>query len=231
MKSSVLKVFRRIKRSLEKNGLKATTIKFYGLIADYAFDIKYKTDTCSWKKLDDLTIESNYRGISFGYQPTRVVPLRKLFKKIESLIPSYDGFVDFGCGKGRPLLIAAEFGFRKAIGVDFAHELCEIAKNNCAVYKRKTGTKTEFRILISDAADYSINNDENVFYMYNPCKEIVLKKIIDNIQSSIHKQPRRILIIYHNPQPNNVIEQQDNFVKSGEFFFWGHNFAIYTNEL
>lgn len=231
MKSSVRNVFRRIKNSLEQHGLRATVFKFFGLIVDYSFDIKYRTDICAWVKLDDLTIESDNKGIGFRYQPTRVVSLRKLFNNIKLMIPAGSVFVDFGCGKGRVLLIAAEFGFRKVRGVEFAHELCKIAKNNCAVYKRKTGTKTEFQIIDSDVVDYIINNDENVFFMYNPFKEAVLREVLNNITSSLNIQPRRILIIYLNPQPDNVIAQQDNFVKSGEFFFWGHNFAIYSNKL
>jgi hypothetical protein len=113
--------------------------------------------------------------------------------------------------------------------VEFAHELSEIARNNCAVYKSKTAVRTEFRIIESDVADYVINTDETVFFMSNPFDEVALRKVLNNIATSLKIQPRRTLIIYYNPIYGNFIEQHDNFVKSGHFVCWGENFTVYSN--
>jgi 2-polyprenyl-3-methyl-5-hydroxy-6-metoxy-1,4-benzoquinol methylase len=45
-------------------------------------------------------------------------------------------FIDIGCGKGRVLLMAAEHGFRKIIGIDFAADLCLTARGNVEQYRR-----------------------------------------------------------------------------------------------
>lgn len=224
-----MRTFKRAKISLRQQGLWATIFKFYILIIDFYFDIKYETDTCRKIKLDNLTIESYNRERGVDYQVTRVVPLKKLFNNIKLMIPADSLFVDFGCGKGRVLLIAAQFGFREVRGVEFAHELCEIAKNNCAVYKAKTAVRTEFQIIESDVVDYVINTDENVFFMFNPFDEMVLRKVLNNIATSLKVQPRRTLIIYYNPKYGNFIEQHDNFIKSEDFVFWGYNFTVYSN--
>jgi len=39
-------------------------------------------------------------------------------------------FIDFGCGKGRAMLLAAERPFRRLIGIDFSHELLMVARRN-----------------------------------------------------------------------------------------------------
>ena len=59
----------------------------------------------------------------YPYKATRVLPLRKLFCIIKGMIPVDSIFVDFGCGKGRALLIASEYNFKSVRGVEFAHEL------------------------------------------------------------------------------------------------------------
>jgi SAM-dependent methyltransferase len=33
-------------------------------------------------------------------------------------------FLDIGCGKGRALIIATEYGFKDLIGVDYSAKLC-----------------------------------------------------------------------------------------------------------
>ena len=56
----------------------------------------------------------------------RLRPFRRLMRTLS--LPPGSGFVDFGCGKGRVLLLAAGFGFARITGVEFAKELCDIAK-------------------------------------------------------------------------------------------------------
>jgi SAM-dependent methyltransferase len=39
-------------------------------------------------------------------------------------------FIDLGCGKGRPLIVAAEFPFRALTGIELSPYLCGIARRN-----------------------------------------------------------------------------------------------------
>lgn len=229
MRFSVMGALRRFTKSLRELGLRTTIFRFYVVIVDFFFDRKYGTDTFTWSGQDDVTIENDNKERGQSYQGTRIVPLRKLLNSIKSMIPANGVLVDIGCGKGRVLLIASQFGFRKARGVEYAHELCEIAKNNCAVFKRKTGSETEFQIIEADAANYVIKNDENVFFMFNPFDKVVMNEVLNNISASLKIQPRRILIIYCTPTCGSFIEQQGSFVKSGEFIFAGLEFAIYSD--
>ena len=68
-----------------------------------------------------------------------------LFKKLK--IPDDKVFIDIGSGKGRVLLIAAEFGIKEVRGIEFSPVLCEIAKKNISIYKEKTKSKTAFKII------------------------------------------------------------------------------------
>ena len=194
---------------------------------DFFFDIKYKTDTLSMVKLEHLFIHSNNKKRGIGYQPTRVLPLRRLFKKLN--IPGGRVFIDFGCGKGRVLLIASEFGFKTIKGIEFSPELSEIAKKNCKTFKKRTGFMAEYEIFESDVVDYTIKDDDEVFFMYHPFDDIILNKVLDNISNSLLLHNRKIWIIYRNPIYANVIENRKMIVKLGEFIEWGQHFTVYAN--
>lgn len=222
-------ILERAVTSLREQGFGATVFKLGGLIADRLFDVRYGINTCGTWDLDALTVNSHNKERGNYYQPSRYLLLKKLFGIIEPLIPSDAALVDFGCGKGRVLLVASQFGFQEVRGVEFAQELCEIATNNCAVYKAKTGVKSHFQIVESDAENYDVRKNDNVFFMFNPFDHTILGKVLDNIVRSLRKRDRKILIIYHNPAYNRIIEKHDYFEKLREFNFWGNIFIIYSN--
>jgi len=55
-------------------------------------------------------------------------------------------FIDIGCGKGRVLLMAAEHGFRKIIGIDFAADLCLTARGTVELYRRCSNSSSSINI-------------------------------------------------------------------------------------
>jgi Acetyltransferase (GNAT) domain len=228
-KPSGRSILERMRTSLRHQGLGTSIVKLFVLITDHLFDIRYGIDTCTWFQLDELTIDSDNKERGGNYQPTRVIPLRKLLNVIRPMIPHDSVLVDLGCGKGRVLFVASEFGFREVRGVEFAHELCEIAMKNSAVYRAKTGVETECRIIEFDVTNYTVNKEENVFFIYNSFDATILHKVLCNIVASLQGYHRKILIIYHNPKWAYVIEQCDTFTRLREFNFWGYEFTVYSN--
>jgi predicted RNA methylase len=229
MNFSIVSILQRLRANLRSEGLRMTISKFYVIFIDQLFEIRYRIETSKWEPLAELTIDSDNKERGVTYQPTRVMPLRKLFHVLEPIIPSDSVFVDFGCGKGRVLLVASEFGFSKVIGVEFARELCEIARENCIAYKAHKGFCTEYQIIYCDVSNYVINTDENVFFMYNPFDETILTKVLCNIVASLKVKPRKILIIYYNPIYGYAIEHLNDFSKLQEYCFWTYKFAVYSN--
>jgi len=213
--------------SLRENGFKPALARPYILAADCWFDFRYGTDTNKFSPLNRLDIPSRNKEHGKAYMATRIMPLRKLFRQIKASLPPKPVLLDFGCGKGRVLMIAAEFGFRAVRGVEFAPELCVRARKNCAAFKSATGSATEFEIIESDVVDYLIRPDENVFFFYNPFDAVVLNEVLVNITISLRKAPRAALIIYCNPCLDSVIEQGGNFQKLSDHCFWGYRLSVF----
>lgn len=137
--------------------------------------------------------------------------------------------LDLGCGKGRVLLIASIFQFQEARGIEFARELCNIARNNCAIFKKANGTRTTFTVIESDVVDYIIRPEENVFFFYNSFDKKILNRVLANIADSLKRAPRKVLFICYNPHLSHVIDQQGGFVRMMDFRLYEYRFLVYSN--
>jgi SAM-dependent methyltransferase len=198
--------WRRVSHSLRSRGIAGSAECVFSKLQERLFDLRYGTDTVSFAELNTLTIGSEHVADGTAYQPTRLRLVRRVLSSL-NLAPG-GAFVDFGCGKGRVLLLAADYGFRRITGVEFAAELCQIARNNLSRYRKKTGIQTDIRIVEGDAAEYEIQDDENVFFMSNPFSAVLMEKVVKNIVRSLQSKNRGGLIIYNNPLWGEAIERQ-----------------------
>lgn len=215
-------------RTFRKLGLKATLARAYVLAVDRWFDLRYRTETHRFVELNDLAVPSGNKSHANGYMGTRIVPLRRVLQRLKPMLPRERVLLDLGCGKGRVLMVASEFGFRRAKGVDFVGDFCRVARRNCATFKRLVDSDTEFQVIEADVADYPIQREENVFFLYNPFDEVVLKRVLGNIAKSLEEAPRDVLLIYGNPKLSHIVEGQGKFSKLTDLSIWGYRFAVYS---
>lgn len=216
-------------RALKRHGFRVTFIKLYIELVDRWFDLRHGVETCRWLRLEDMNIRGDSKLHGTRYEPARVVILRKLFRHLSTTIPVGSAAVDLGSGKGRVLLIASEFGFRGARGIEIAPELCDAARKNCSAYKNATGTATEFRIVESDVATYVVEADEVLFIIINAFDKIILDKVLDNMERSLADHPRTITICLHNPVPEDVMDHRGRFVRVSDLNWWGYRTLVYTS--
>lgn len=105
-------------------------------------------------------------------------------------------FVDYGCGKGRVVLVAATFPFRRVVGVEIADSLAAMATEN--VWRMKGRRAGTVEVMQMDAAEFEVPLDANVIYFYNPFAGRLLEQVVENIHASFTKRPRRLHIVYIN---------------------------------
>jgi SAM-dependent methyltransferase len=222
-----MSLLRRALTSLRDRGVWGSVDITLAILAERFFDWRYGTDTLTHIKLSSLAIPSENRSSGIEYQPTRVRPFRRLMKTVR--FPPGSALVDFGCGKGRVLMEAARCGFRRVVGVEFSPDLCRIAERNIAAFRQRSGTNAEIRIVECDAVEYTIQDDDNVFYMFHPFKEAVMEKVLGNIARSLEKEDREMLLLYHYPACREVIENQRVFALESEYVFSGSHFSVYRH--
>ena len=197
------------------------------VVIDLGFDLRYGTDTIRWVDRDALNSESENKAHAAPYRATRAGALRKLLRKLD--LPNSAVFVDLGSGKGRVLLIAAQFGFKKVVGVEFSRELCELARENVKVFARRAQTNPCIEIVEADVARYPIESDQNVFFIYNPFHGAVMTRLLENLRSSVTQFPRKIWLIYNTPIHGEEVGNSGLFGACQEFEFGGTEFKVYKN--
>jgi SAM-dependent methyltransferase len=151
------------------------------------FDLKHGTDTSGDIPLWNFTIDSPNARFGVRYQPSDEQELAAAISFLPE-DPRNLTFIDLGCGKGRALLVAAQLGFKQVIGVEFARELVDIARNNLVNLRIANAVVVE-----SDASEYRFPGGDMVVYLYNPFSEEIVRKVIANLSKFASK---KLYVIY-----------------------------------
>jgi len=124
-------------------------------------------------------------------------------------------FVDFGSGKGRALLIASEFPFRRIVGVEFSPQLHTIAEKNIARYASPTQECRRIQSVCVDFTRFPIPAEPAVFYLFDPCDETLLAQVLKKVENSLLESPREIFIIYAAPRFSRLLDSAGFLRKIG----------------
>ncbi len=163
-----------------------------------------------------------------SYEPSGWLDLRRVLRRNE--VGSDDVFADFGSGKGRVVLQAARYPFKRVIGVELSEELTEVARQNVATARnRRCG---EIELVVSDVLDFQIPDDLTVAYLYNPFSGEIFDAVLAKLIESVDRAPRTLRLIYRTPMEHDRIAATGRFrlVRSARGFrpgkAWSHKMSI-----
>jgi SAM-dependent methyltransferase len=166
---------------------------------DQQFDTRLKTDTGGVQNLFNLTITG--ANALHGGNHVAVDPA-EFAQGINALAldPATFTFVDLGSGKGRALLLAAECGFSRVIGVEFALELHEVATANVAAFESANPhLANRIQLFHADATTFEMPPAPLVIFMFNPFDAVISRAVAKKVMASWTASPRPIRIFYMNP--------------------------------
>jgi ectoine hydroxylase-related dioxygenase (phytanoyl-CoA dioxygenase family)/SAM-dependent methyltransferase len=148
-----------------------------------------------------------------------------------ALLPdlSRRAFVDIGCGKARPLVLASEFPFRRLLGVELSPALATVGCANAAVVARRHPERTAIEIIVGDAVALSARPggmlglsradgadaapDGVVYFMYHAFKRTLLVALIENLERQLRHDPRPVFFVYYNPVCGDVLDRSPLFAR------------------
>jgi SAM-dependent methyltransferase len=109
-----------------------------------------------------------------------------------------DVFVDLGSGMGRTVVRAAEYPFKRVVGVELSPALHAIAADNVerCRHRRRCG---DVELICADVLDFDFPDDATVVFLYNPFRGEVFDEAIAAVLRSVARNPRRVRILYRNP--------------------------------
>jgi SAM-dependent methyltransferase len=202
---AVLKALKEVKASVQKRGLWAT-LRVLG--SEVLFDWRWGTDTFSLVDSRDLDgFPDELKKFTAGYQGANSL----LFHRAMSVAEGVRGksfkdqvFVDYGCGKGRALFMAANLGFKKVIGVELSDSLCRIAERNAEIYASKRRSLPPIEVVQSDATQFEAPADTTLFFFFNPFRGEILAEVLKKAVPSAKKDA---IFVYLNPTEPEAFEK------------------------
>jgi ribosomal protein L11 methylase PrmA len=172
-------------------------LAFFSIYHEIKGERKYNLDTIELDRLKTITVKGDNLNHGSIYQACNYYILEKGFDYLAS-INENKNITDFGCGKGRAMIVAAHYGFNNITGIDFAKALCLSAEKN--IHETlQLFPSAKFNIICDDVVNYSIKKDQTVFFFFNPFDEVIMLKVVKNILSSLKEKERKIYIMYANP--------------------------------
>jgi SAM-dependent methyltransferase len=181
---------------------------------DYDWELRVDTTsaTVSWRtRLLGL--------LHSAYQPIEPELFREVIGSLNIGSPDIDfgqfTFIDIGSGKGRALLLAAEYPFRRVVGVELLPELNSVAEENIhrfSVQKRACG---EIQTVCGDATEFSFPAEATLIFLFHPLPEAGLTKLVGNLDTSLRENPRPAYVIYVNPVFERIVAGCSRLTKMG----------------
>ncbi len=175
---------------------------------DRSFDAQWGTDTSREVPMSALDFPAELKRASNHYQASGAHIIDEAIA-CAGIEPSEFVFVDYGCGKGRIVLLAAARPFIAAIGVEYSPLLTQIARDNAQAFVARGGAPVAPRFWQGNAADY-VPPAGNVFaYLYNAFGADILAGCLDRFEAAKSADPaRRIILAYVNPQLGDLVRKR-----------------------
>jgi SAM-dependent methyltransferase len=180
----------------------------------HPFDRKYGTDTSGYLGPEELVKGRANDAHNYGYSAIAPSVFREAIRRWRETLPAVSGrvegysFVDVGCGKGRPLLLAAECPFRKIIGVEIVDELASIAESNAVRWKRVTNSKAKIRVMRQDATTFRWPRAPLLVYLYNPFACSLVAEIAARLAGIVASGSGPVDVMYVNPTCADALSTQ-----------------------
>lgn len=158
------------------------------------------------------------------YQPTEPRLFREMIESLEINYAQF-AFIDLGSGKGRTLLLASEYPFRRVLGVELLPELNQLAERNIREFRSDARKCGSVRSLCVDASILVFPAEPLLLYLFNPFLESGLTQVVSNLEQSLRSHPREVVVLYHNPLLANVLDASRALKRTSGT----HQYAVYRN--
>ena len=149
--------------------------------------------------------------------------LRSLIAQWRETIPPHPissyTFIDIGAGKGRGLLVASEYHFRRVIGIELNPALAAIARQNVDHWIRTRAADptsaplAPIQVLEQDALDFEFPATPTLLFLFHPFEAPVLRQLLRHIETQFARRPDTLDLLYVNAECANVLDRNPAFAQ------------------
>jgi SAM-dependent methyltransferase len=175
-----------------------TSLRMLG--SEWWFDLRRGTET--WWPAAEAPEGGGDTAVPYQGVPPRT------FRELMAAVPEAcrDGtFVDLGCGKGRALVMAAELGYRRLIGVDLDPALVAVCRRNLLRIRSRSGW-IEAEVRVEDATRVWLPTGPCVVFLYNPFRGETFARVAANLAKRGAENGNAVWVVYVNPLELGALE-------------------------
>jgi len=177
---------------------------------DELFDLDSGTDTDKMVSVGALDIPDDQLPHSNRYEAVAPSLFRRMMDDLPIISEDYV-FVDIGAGKGRALLMASEFGFKRIIGVELSAALTSLAATNIRTYFHNKPKKPYIDLICMNGIKYQLPEENVVLFLNNPFDASIMTALVSNLENSLVKVPRSFYVVYLNPLHRQTFDISRSF--------------------
>jgi hypothetical protein len=167
-------------------------------LVDASFDKDHGVDTGGTTQLTDLVIAGPYRRLGSTHIASDPDEFANAVASLDIEHQDFT-FIDLGSGKGRALVLALSYPFRRIVGVEFALELHRVAEANLISLAAMGTNVRRIELFHADVMSFNFPEEPSVIYLYAPFEGDVMRKMVRRVLQSYAANPRPIFILYANP--------------------------------
>ncbi|MEY2936174.1 MAG: hypothetical protein RL033_6923 [Pseudomonadota bacterium] len=167
--------------------------------------------------------EASSLDAGHGYEPSDERVMRNILRFVEGQLDVRRfTFIDFGCGKGRVVLMAGDLPFKEVVGVELAPDHCEVARTNIAAYRasaarqRLAKATAPASIVCADATRFELPKTDLIAYLFNPFRGAVFRTVLERLAAFQRTEGRQVFLILSNPAMEDLIRENAAFAKRHE---------------
>ena len=116
-------------------------------------------------------------------------------------------FIDVGAGMGRAMLLASEYPFRAAIGIEIHANLARIARRNLSLWRLAGRAVAQTRLVCRDAADFPLPQGPCVAFLFNPFGAPVMRRMLKRWSTALAGRSGQLDILYVNNEQESVLRR------------------------
>ena len=175
------------------------------------FDWRHQVRTSGDVQTDQMQVAGPNSRYGRKYNPTALRTGKRVFADLPIQDFSQYSFIDYGSGKGRMLFLAAEYPFRRVLGLEYASDLHALAERNIRNYRNPRQQCFQIESLNVDATEFDPPAENTVAYFFSPFNRPLMEPMIHRLDQSVEAHPRDFFIVYLNPELSEIIDNTRHF--------------------
>ncbi|XSG82832.1 MAG: hypothetical protein ACPW61_03365 [Methyloligella sp. ZOD6] len=190
----------------------ASILWWHWLLFDRDFDKLLFRPTDKPAKIGTLTVHGQ-RSEGRDYRPTPTLVFEWAMSALRDDLGHYR-FVDYGAGRGRVLMMAAQYPFKSIDGLEFAEELHEDARLNIAQFPRPRMRCRDVACALEDATAAAPAEGTAVHYFFAPFSRKAFAAILNKIAASLRESPRPAYLVLVDCRDGDLVRQTGLFTRA-----------------